>query len=273
MKKRFLAHLAMVSALAVCSSARAGIIEDFQFNDANGTQLGGAVNSANPGNNWLIHANNNDQSFVVDGSYRIGKHSVTGQAANALEIANITSGKAYLVVEIAGWSYTSMASAPSERVRFAFMDNDPASTGGSIVTAEMNIDRLGDALTLRGEALGAGGTALLGTQYALPLVQTSPLTLVLELDKDLNQFTVFYKDGSNPFGTLGTGNLGERSAGVIREGRSLRFAFTGTFGDTGEFFDVDRIYLADFNPIPEPGTTLLATVAIAFLVAFRRHWK
>ena len=245
-----------------CASVKAAIFEDFTFSEPNGTVLGDVENSANPGNNWLIHGNTVDSS-VFNGSYRINKQSVVGQAANALEIANITSGKSYLVVDIAGWSYTSTASSTSERVRFAFMDNDPASIGGSTVTAEMNIDRLGSALTLRGEALGTGSTALLGTQYSLPLVQTSPVKLVLELDKDTDKYSVFYQDGVNPVGTLGTGDLGASTLNSgDRDGNSIRFAFTGAFGDTGEFFDVSRIYLTDTNPLSGPITPVALTLEV-----------
>lgn len=251
----------MVAFAIAGSASNAAIFEDFLFNEPNGTLLSDVENSANLGNNWLVHANT-VESTTFNGSFRVNKQSQTGQAANSLEIANIVSGKAYLVVDVAGWSYTATVSSPMERMRFAFLDNDPAVAGGSTVTAEMNIDRLGSALTLRGEALGNGSTALLGTQYSLPLVQNNPLKLVLELDKDLNRYSVYYQDGSNPIGTLGTGNLGERSAGVIRDGRSLRFAFTGTYGDTDEFFDVDRIYLTDTNPLSGVVTPATLTLEV-----------
>ena len=267
MKRTYLACLALAGALLTTSATSAGIIEEFKFNESSGVLLGAAVNSANAGNNWLVHASTVESAMNGTGAFNIQKNSVLTQASNALEIANITSGTAYLVVDIAGWNYTPTASTTSERVRFAFLDNDPASTGGSTVTAEMNIDRLGNALTLRGEAIGTGATTLLGTQYALPLVQTNPLRLILELNKDADTYAVHYKDGAGPLTSLGSGSLGDRSAGVKREGRSIRFAFTGGFGDTGEFFNIDRIFLST-TPIPEPGTLLLTLVAatgIAFL--------
>ena len=159
---------------------------------------GAAVNSANGGNNWLVHANTVDSAETAGGIFRIQKQSVTAQASNALEIANISTGKAWLVVDIAGVETTTTASTPSERMRFAFMDNDPASTGGSTVTAEMDIDRSGAGLALRGEAIGTGSTNPLGSSYTLPLDGTNPITIVLELDKNLNKYNVLYKDAQIP---------------------------------------------------------------------------
>ena len=260
MKATRIACLAVLIGLVRGVTADAAILEDFGFSDASGTLLGAAVNSANAGNNWLVHANT-VESAVNGGSFRIQKQSATAQAANALEIANVTSGTVWLVAELAGWNYTATASSPSERVRFAFLENDPASAGGSTVTAEANIDRSGNGLALIGDAIGFGSVDPAGS-YALPLVQTNPFKLAVELNKTANTFNISYKDGANPWGSIGSGVLGDvnasMSTGVIRSGNSIRFAFTGTFGDTGEFVDVDRIYLTNTNPIPEPGSVVLA---------------
>jgi len=269
MKTRFIAISLTLAAMLFSLKATAAIIEDFRFNEASGTLLGSAVNSVNASNTWLVHASTVESAETGSGTYRIQKQSISTQASNALEIANITTGKVWLVVDIAGWLYT--ATSTSERMRFAFLDNDPASTSGSTVTAEMDIDRSGNALALRGEALGTGSTNPLATSYALPLSQTNPITIALELDKTLNKYNVHYKDGANPWGSLGAGNLGERSVGVIREGRSIRFAFTGTFGDVGEFFDIDRIYLTDVDPVPEPTGLAMIAIAAAGFIAWRRR--
>ena len=275
MKKRFLAHLAMVSALAVCSAAQAGIIEDFQFNEADGTLLGAAVNSANPGNGWLVHANT-VESAVLDGSFRIQKNSVAGQAANSLNISDVSSGKIWLVAELAGWNYTATPSSTLERVRFGFLDNDDGSlvAGSSTITAEMNIDRLsvanGGGIQLSGEALGANNQPVVA-DLPLALVRDTPFTMVLEVDHDADVYSVYYKDDAAPFMLLGSGVLGDRSPGVKREARAVRFAFTGQFGDIGEFVDVSRIYVTTTNPIPEPSTVLLGLLGALATIARRKR--
>jgi len=256
--------LALAAGLTIPNCTNAAILEDFLFNDANGTTLDAVENSANPGNNWLVHANT-VESAAFNGSYRINKQSATAQASNALDIANVSTGKIWLVTEMAGWSYTATPSSPSERVRFAFMDNnDPPAAGNSTVTAEANIDRDGSGLVLRGEALtAAGGATNIASTYALPLTRTTPFTFVLELNKDSDQYSIYYKDNTDPYQLLGTGNLGTSTNNPgDRDGNSLRFAFTGTFGDTGEYFDVNRLYLTDTNPIDVPVDPVTLTLEI-----------
>lgn len=275
-------YAAFVVALCVATSCaisvRAAILEDFLFDDPDGTVITSTVNSANSGNNWLSQ-NTNITAGVENGSFRLQKGGesptpVTGQVINVLNIANITSGRAWLVAELAGWSYTATASSPSERVRFAFVDNDPPATNSSTITAEANIDRAGGALQLNASALGVGAGSIAGT-YSLPLVQTEPFKIAVEINKNLNTYSVHYKDGNDPWGTLGTAVLGDVAAsgmptGILRRGNGLRFAFTGTFNDTGEFVDVDRIYLTNLNPVPEPSSLALGLLA-AGLTLVRRQ--
>ena len=204
------------------------------------------------------------------GSFRINKQTATGQVGNTLEMTNITSGKVWLVADIAGWNYTATASSPSERVRFGFLDNDPPAAGSSTITAEMQIDRLPSGnLTVTGDAGGTGSTATVTSSADFGLSRSTPLQLILEVDADVDTYTISYKDGANPIVSLAAGNLGERSAGVKREARSVRFAYTGTFNEPGgsEFFDVERIYVTTTNPIPEP--TCLALLGIASAAAMR----
>ena len=86
--------------------------------------------------------------------------------------------------------------------------------------------------------------------YALPLVRSTPFTMVLELDKGLDQYTVYYKDDTAPYATLGSGALGTSTLNPgDRDGNSIRFGTTGQFNDIGEFVDISRIYLTDTSPI------------------------
>ncbi len=247
---RCILNLCLVAVVVVtCArSVEATVLQDFTFSEPNGTLLGDAENSADPGNSWTVSANTVESS-ILNGNFRIQKQSIASLASNYIDIANVTNTKAWLVADIAGWDFTETAAG--EDVRFAFLDNDTDPPSGSTITSQMRILRSGAALALEGTALGTGAVNISGT-YALPLVQSNPFTMVLELDKTNDQYSVYYKDGANPFAVLGTESIGASTLhSGDRDGNSIRFGFTGTFGDIGEYFDVDRIYLTDTNPITD----------------------
>jgi hypothetical protein len=269
------ASWSVAAAALIGSSAQAAILEDFQFGDANGTAITAAVNSANAGNNFLSQ-NTAINASVQSGSFRIQKGGegtpVTGQVGNTFNMADVTSGRVWLVANIAGWNYTGTASTPAERVRFGFLDNtDPVAANSSTISAEMNIDRVGNDLQLNGMALGTGSTNI-ATTLGLSLVRSTPLTLVLELNKSSDQYSVYYQSGVMPFALLGTGDLGASTLNAgDRDANSVRFAFTGTFSEAGEFFDVNRIYVTNDNPIPEPSALALVVAAALACGRMRRR--
>lgn len=257
--------LNVVMAGIATGRANAAILEDFTFSDSNGTPLEAAANSANPNNTWSVTGTGTGEltnSSVFNGSFRIQK-TTSNQSTNFLDIANVTSGKAWLVAETSGWLFTSTASSISEEVRFAFLDNDNPPTFGSVITAQMRIVRSGAGLSLVGTgALGEGASDIAGG-YSLPLQRTTPFTMVLELDKELDQYSVYYKDDTSPFQLLGTANLGASTLNPgDRDGNSIRFAPTGAFDDTGEFFDINRIYLTNTSPISGPVDPITLTLEV-----------
>jgi hypothetical protein len=253
---------AAIAFAAWVTAADAAVLEEFTFSEPNDTPLDVAANSINPANTWILGGASFDPSAVSNGNYRITK-AATALATAHIDMANVTSGKVWLVAEIAGWNYTSTASSPSEEVRFAFLDNDNSPPSGSTITAQMDIRRQGAGLALVGiGALGTGATNVAGS-YALPLVRSTPFQMALELDKTLDKYSVYYKDDTNPYQLLGTAELGASTLNPgDRDGNSIRFAPTGTFSDAGEFFDINRIYLTDTSPIGGPVDPVALTLQV-----------
>jgi hypothetical protein len=249
-----------VACLAPASDA--AILEEFTFSEPNDTPLEVTDNSINPSNSWILGGNSFDPSAVLNGSYRITKSSAQLATAH-LDMANVSTGKVWLVAEVAGWNYTATPSATSEQVRFAFLDNDNDPPSGSTITAQMDIRRQGAGLALVGiGALGTGATDIAGS-FALPLVRSTPFNMVLELDKVLDKYSVYYKDDTNPYQLLGTAELGLSTLNSgDRDGNSIRFAPTGAFNDVGEFVDINRIYLTDTSPIGGPVEPVALTLQV-----------
>jgi len=248
--KTLAAAAPLLLATGLGSAAHAAVLEDFPFDDADGTLLADAANAANPGNQWSVDTTDQTETAVEAGALVVRKNN-DGFATNFLQIDNITSGQAWLVAEFAGGTFAE-AFDPSEReeIRFAFLDNDTG-TGGSTLTAQMQIERNDDGtVQLVGNNAGAG-TDIPGA-LPLPLSQDGLFTLVLALDKDANTYEVFTRDGNGPFSSLGTGDVDP-----TRNGNSLRFVTNNGFGAEGEFFALDRVYLTDTNPIPEPASAAL----------------
>ncbi len=240
--------LAFAMVVLTCGKTNAAILEDFLFNDANGTLLENTVNSANPGNMWNADTADMTESTVQNGKFNIKKAN-DNFGTNFLDITNVTSGKVWLVAEIAGWHFSSIVgpgefdAAELEEIRFDFLDNDGNNQGGSTITAEMEIERTPTGgLVVQGTALGGGGSI---SPQSLPLTQSSPFTMVLALDKDTNNYEIFTKTGAGAFSSVG----GVKAISATRNANSIRLVANNNFGGTGEFFDIDRIYLTNTDPI------------------------
>jgi len=245
--------MALAGVLAIGSTALTHAIdfERFDFNDAPGTTLANAANSANPGNNWT-ESPGMSPSDVRFGDYNIVKANTTLNS-NYLQIDNITGGTRYLVAQLSGWNFLGFDPANQEEFRLAFL-NDDTGVSGSTITAQMNLRRNSDGdIMLVGSALGNGSSNIPGNAL-LSTSQTNPFTMVLELDKTANSYKVFYKDGTNAPQVLGMG-----SVAPTRNGNSIRMAVNNSFGNFAfdypfffeDFLAVDQIRLTDTNPLTD----------------------
>jgi hypothetical protein len=264
---------AMVALAAFALPVRAAVLEDFNFSETNGTTLDSVDNTGTAAHSIVLGGASWSPSVTNDGSFRVD-NTATNLATAYIDIDNITSGKVWLVAEMAGWNYTSTPTLTDAVLRFAFLDND--GTSGSTITAQMQINRLVTGeLQLAGTALPSSGTGAatnIGNVYQLPLMQTEPFTMVLELDKGADEYSLFYKDGNNPYVPAGTGNLGVSTLNSgDRDGNSIRFGTTGGVGDPGEFFDIDRLYLTDVSPVPPVDKLLLEVNTTNGLVTLKNN--
>ncbi|TWT97723.1 PEP-CTERM motif protein [Botrimarina colliarenosi] len=249
-----------VALASVSAPSSAAILEDFLFNESLGTTLDGTTNSAGSGNSWVVDPDLTDTATTGVGQLRVG-NSTTSLESNYLDITNITTGKAWLVVDIAGWSFNTDTVNPAnfdpanlEQIRFGFLNNDNDPPSGSTLSGQFQIERTstGD-IQLIGSTAGSGSSNIAGA-YALTTSRATPFTVALEVDvtDGVDSYSVYYRDGASGFTPLGTGSIAPG-----RDANSIRFAVSDSFAGDGEFFDIDRIYLTDTNPLGEVAPTTL----------------
>jgi hypothetical protein len=271
MKTQRIAISTIFAVLLICTSARATILEDFQFNDADGTALDMAANSANAGNNWIHDTDHVGTIQVQSGSLNIVKND-TNFVTEGLGFDDVSSGVLWMVAEFKDWAV--LGNAPDgnnvEEIRFGFMGTeDLIPPPSSTVLAEMMISRNFTAgeFQISGTALGTAGTNIAPAK--INFVQDDPFMMAMKVDQDNDTYTIYYKDGSNPLAVLGTGNLEPTRDAIV-----VRFTINNFWGDeAGEFANLDRFYITDMRPegIPEPATCVLGLIAGLALYGRRRR--
>lgn len=257
-------HFACLSlTLLLVTPAAAVDLESFEFNDANGTPLTAAVNTANPGNQWSYveeattpgDESTGDISTVQSGAYRIITDSAfaPGLESRYLNIANVSSGTIYISATFRNWNFGDYDDTTTEQVRFTFLDDDTG-TSGSTVTAQMQIRRNAEtgSMELFGDAIGTAGSFDIATTVNLPNEQTQPFQMVLAVDKTSNTYEVFYKDGSSASQALGMGGVSR-----VRDTNSIRMV-TSSFGAENflpfvitEQANLERLAVSDTNPLTD----------------------
>ncbi len=265
---RFL--LALVVACLGPSFSSATIIEDFRFNDPDGTSLGSAVNSANPGNQLIPDTDHVSTIQVQGGALNIVKNN-TNTVNEGLAFVDVSSGTLWIVATFKNWAFPGAAIPTDvEDIRFGFMateDTDPPPS--STVLAEMLIRRntTSSGMEIIGTALGAAGSGATNTPaVALNTVQSDPFTMAMKVDQDTNVYEVFYKDGTDPFLSIGTGNLDPARNALV-----YRFTINNFIGDVAdEFANLDRMYIATDFTVPEPGSVSLLILSAIGVLGRRR---
>ena len=270
MRRLVLACLALAGVLLVSGAARAGLLEDFEFNDADGTALDLAVNSASS-HQWVVDTDHVPTIQVQSGALNIVKNN-TDFVTEGLGFDDVSSGVLWMVAEFANWAVVGDAPDGNnvEEIRFGFMGTeDLVPPPSSTVLAEMQISRNFGAgkFQISATALGAAGTSIAPAD--INFVQNDPFTMAMKVDQDTNTYTLYYKDGANPVVNVGTGILEPTRDAIV-----VRFTVNNFWGDEpGEFANLDQFYISDTAPvgIPEPLSGTLAGLAALGLLAIRHR--
>jgi hypothetical protein len=233
-------------------------IADFTFNDAAGTAIELAANSATPGMNFDAHAPLSGVLTNGLGQLDATPKSNIDLGSTYIDLPGMTTGRVLGLFELS-WDFDVLIYDPAqdEEMRISLTSNNPR---GTVITAETFFTRTSaNDVSLRGNAIGTGATAT----STLVLGSSVPRMLtILDADLDADTYTLHYStDGGATFLTLGPAAL-DPARGV----ESLRLVLNESFAD-----DTVLIERVAFAVVPEPMTTTLAAIGVAALALVSRR--
>lgn len=222
--------------LAAAASLHAGTIAEWKFDDAAGTPLKSAANSGTAAGEWT----QNFDATKTDGSGKLISQKPSGGLWNTYwSVPADAPRKMWLVVDLSGWNMSGEKIKEALRAGFSSSadDNKPQ------VVAQAVLERMPNgSVSVSGDALGEGATAVSG--HADPLQQecASPITLIVGLDQDAGTYSVATRTAE------GLKQLGEGETSPGRAAKYVRFSIAGDLSSSDEHITVDRIAVTDADP-------------------------
>jgi hypothetical protein len=246
-----------VASVASLASAQT-ILQQWNFNDANGTGLSSATNSISGGATFAT--NITGVTTNGNGSLVIASNTTGAGARSFADIPDLTTGIYQIDVLIAGWNFTgSPTSGPLLEIGFS---GSTANANSSRV-AHLYFESTAMQTILAGVAAGTGSSSTPGAQDKFfGLVQTTPINFRLTVDFDARTYTI--GTSADNYSVVSGGTIATTPASHIQIRALDNFAIGGT-----GFLAIDSITLA---PIPEPSAAAgLAGLGALGLVLFRRR--
>jgi hypothetical protein len=270
MKRNFWSAAVVVAALSCARWADAAVIEEFLFNDAAGTALPSAANSAAGGHAWADDLQGDLAGTTMNG---LGQYNLAAKSNNELGTAlvnndpDITSGVIYGVMELT-WDFdpATLNAAENEEIRLTIINLNTA--GSSSVTAEFAIIRQ-DNNTVDFSGAAVGGSSI--HQAPLSMTQATKFVGVVGVNLSTDIYAIYYStDGGGSFTSLTGGTIDP-----ARIGAQLRMVLNNDLSQDDVL--IDRVALYTHNPypgliqaVPEPATGVLVALASLAIFGSRR---
>ena len=219
------------------------IITDFLFDDAVGTALESAANSAAPAELFDIDADIAGTQTNGLGQFDASPKANTDFGSSYVDFAGISSGRVIGLFDIEyNFATFDYDPAQDEEMRLTLIQFDPRST---FVTAEIFFTRTAvDEVTLHGNGVGTGSSDTPDT--ILPPV--ADVLAMIDVDLDNSVFELFYSfDSGVTFASGGTGTL-DPTRGI----ESVRMVLNEDFSN--DTMLIDRFAV---SVIPEPASLSL----------------
>lgn len=229
----------MLAAMLVSAmtSAHAGSLAEWKFDDAAGTSLVSSSNSGSAGGSWSL----NFDATTTDGTGKLVSKKPSGGNWNTYwPVPDGAPAKLWMVVDLAGWNLAGSKIKEAVRAGFSASDDDNKPQ----VVAQAVLARVPSGfVSLRGDALGDGATSIEGEVPPMQTTRPEALSFIVGLDREAGTYSLAMRTAEAGLRQIGTGKI---SPG--REAKYVRFSIAGDLSDPEEAITIDRIAVTDTDP-------------------------
>ena len=269
--------LALIAAFSLAASPLMAdvILENWQFDDANGTQLNSVANTGtqNTSFNFGGPRTQNGDLNIGDPTFfkwdaGSGNTFRTAQFASAL-----TSGQHVFEYNIADWNLggTDSTGVTNNGIRF--------NIGSAGAEAQLRFEVSQNVLDIRGRSTGSGTVSGTAAQYQFGgndvVTANSALTLQLNTDLDTGDWSARARiDNTGVWTDLttdGTGMFSIDRLQLVIQGGTSGWEYGGVGGTSTEYVKVGYATLTQLSAIPEPTSFALFGLASMGLLVRRRR--
>jgi hypothetical protein len=251
----------IVSVAAISPTSHAQLLQNWEFNDADGVLLTAAAVGVPSGP--VFTTTSGSTSMTGNGTLRIRR--AIGEESPSQAFLD-TSGPQHLRAEltIGGWNFVGTA---NEEFRLGFTHDT-----GLLQTADFYVRRTADnQVSMRLVAFGEGA-APAGTYVAVPGLgnfREDPVFIRLEYDGSNHQYSGSYNIGAGWVSLMIEGNTTPATSSARNAG-ALRLNALNAFSSEGEYFDLQSLTL---TAIPEPSTyaMIFGFFALGAVFVYRRR--
>ena len=271
MKKR----MVLMLAAAVAAGSDASILENWEFDDAAGTQLNAVTNSGTVGTAWNFGGPRTQNGNLNIGDTPFWKFDPgTSTTFRNASFADITSGQYVFEFVIADWNLAGSdgIGTVNNGIKFNFGDaqNGSAQLEFEVAQAPSNDIRVRSQNSNNGNLSGTDAQNQLG---GLNLTNTASVTVQLEVDLDSGNWSTRVDAGSNgsfvDLVTDGTGMTSIDRIQLIIDASNGTWEYGGVGGTATEFVMIDSVSLTQ---IPEPATMALVVGVGGSMLFIRRRF-
>ncbi|VGO17488.1 hypothetical protein PDESU_06084 [Pontiella desulfatans] len=250
--------LTIVAATLLVACSYAGTLEDWQFNDANGTALNSVTNTGTVGSSWNFGGPSTQAGDLNIGDATFYKWNPgSGTTFRTADFTELTSGQYIFEFVVSDWNMagTDGLGVVNNGIKFAFghTTNGSAQIEFEVAQAPGNDMRVRSQNSNNGNLSGTDAQNQLGS---LNLTNTAPVTVQLLVDLDTGEWSTQVDAGSGFVALVsdGTGMTMIDRIQLIVDASNGTWEFGGAAGTATEFIKIDSVSLSE--PAPDPWSKL-----------------